>query len=47
MGWNPGQPVSFSVQLLGGETELERHPLVGGLNVAVPSAAFDTENWWV
>lgn len=47
LGWLACQPVSFSVQLLDGETEIERHPLAGGLSTAVPSDAFDTENWWV
>ncbi|MEI8313855.1 MAG: glycoside hydrolase family 57 protein [Verrucomicrobiota bacterium] len=47
LDWQPRQQVAFFVQFLANEIDLERHPEVGSLTVALPDERFETENWRV
>ena len=45
LGWQPKQQVSFYVQLLSNDIDLERHPEVGLIAVTLPDKRFEIENW--
>ncbi len=47
LGWKPRDEVSFFIQVLQKEVELERHPDIGKLSFAVPDEQFEVENWRV
>ena len=47
LGWKQREQAAFFIQLLDQDVELERHPDIGTLNLAVPDELFAAENWWV
>lgn len=47
IGWKERDAVSFFVQILEADVELERHPEMGTLNLIVPDQQFEVENWRV
>jgi hypothetical protein len=47
LAWKQREQAAFFIQLLDQDVELERHPDIGTLSLAVPDELFATENWWV
>jgi len=47
LGWQTGNRVSFFVQVMTGQVELERHPVASSISLVIADEQFGVENWRV